>query len=123
MLLQRNQPIISHSHKLGYRLVGSGKTRLHQLGARSKSTATENILTKKSIHHYTRVITPKRVTSGEAHLGNLALGQQSSEETSQRWRAVGDIESNKTGLGLEHRTSHTNSNVLAAELTDQMKLE
>ena len=39
--------------------------------------------------HYTRGISPKRVTSGKAHLSGLALGQHSSEETSQRWRAVG----------------------------------
>ena len=41
--------------------------------------------------HYTRGITPKRVTSGGVHLRSLAPGQYSSEETSQRWRAAGDI--------------------------------
>ena len=41
--------------------------------------------------HYTRRITPKRVTSCGAHLCGLAPGQHSSEETSQRWRVVGDI--------------------------------
>ena len=40
--------------------------------------------------HYTRVITPKRVTSGGANLRGLAPRQRSSEETSQRWRSVGD---------------------------------
>ena len=40
--------------------------------------------------HYTRWNTPKRVTSGGAHLRGLAPGLHSSEETSQRWRAVGD---------------------------------
>ena len=43
---------------------------------------------KRQNLHYTRGITPKRVTSGEAHLRDLAPGQHSSEETSQRWRAV-----------------------------------
>ena len=38
----------------------------------------------KSNLHYTRGITPKRVTSGGAHLRGLAPGQHSSEETSQR---------------------------------------
>ena len=38
----------------------------------------------------TRGITPKRVTSGGAHLRSLTLGQHSSEETSQWWRAFGD---------------------------------
>ena len=35
--------------------------------------------------HYTRGITPKHVTSGGIHLRDLASGQHSSEETSQRW--------------------------------------
>ena len=47
----------------------------------------ENIKTNL---HYSRGIAPKRVTSGGAHLRGLASGQHSSEETSQRWRAVGD---------------------------------
>ena len=45
---------------------------------------------KKSNLHYTRRITPKRVTSCGAHLRGLVRGQHSSEESSQRWRAVGD---------------------------------
>ena len=45
---------------------------------------------QKSNLHYTRGITPKRVTSGGTHLRGLAPGRHSSEETSQRWRAVGD---------------------------------
>ena len=36
--------------------------------------------------HYTRCITPKRVTSGGIHLRGLAPGQHSSEETSQLQR-------------------------------------
>ena len=39
--------------------------------------------------HYTRRITPKRVTSSGAHLRGLAPGLYSSEETSQRWQTVG----------------------------------
>ena len=46
--------------------------------------------TKKSNPHYTRGITPKGVASGGIHLRGLAPEQHSSEETSQRWRAVGD---------------------------------
>ena len=45
---------------------------------------------KKYNLHYTRGNRPKRVTSAGAHLRGLAPGQHSSEETSQRWRAVGD---------------------------------
>ena len=44
----------------------------------------------KSNLHYTRRITPKRVTSCGAHLRGLAPGLHSSEETSQRWRVVGN---------------------------------
>ena len=47
-------------------------------------------LKSKSNLHYTCGITPKRVTSGGVHLRGLAPGQHSSEETSQRWQAVGD---------------------------------
>ena len=49
-----------------------------------------NSKSKKSNLHYTRGITPERVTSGGAHLRGLASEQHSSEETLQRWRAVGD---------------------------------
>ena len=45
---------------------------------------------KESNLYYTRGITPKRETSCGANLRGLAPGQHSFEETSQRWRAVGD---------------------------------
>ena len=45
---------------------------------------------------YTRGITPKRVTSDGVHLRRVAPGQHSSEETLQRWRAVGDVVSDLT---------------------------
>ena len=44
----------------------------------------------KSYLHYTRVIAPKLVTSGDAHLRCLAPGLYSYEGMSQWWRAVGD---------------------------------
>ena len=72
-------------------------------------------LLKKS-NHYIRDITAKRVTSGEVHLRGLAPGQHSSEETSQRWRAVGDTVSDLTDPGIEPQISHTDSNVLVSEL-------
>ena len=43
---------------------------------------------KKSSLHYTRDITPKRSSSGGAHLRGLAPGQHSSEKMSRRCRAV-----------------------------------
>ena len=48
------------------------------------------MLHKKSNLRYTRRNTPKRVTSGGAHFRGAASGPRSSEQTSQRWRAVGD---------------------------------
>ena len=55
---------------------------------------------------------PKRVASdGGVHLHGLALGQHSSEETSQRLRAFGDIESNSTNSGFEPQVSPADNNV------------
>ena len=55
-----------------------------------RPTQQMNQIKSKSNLHYTRRITPKRVTSCRAHLRGLAPGLHSSEETSQRWRVVGD---------------------------------
>ena len=53
---------------------------------------------KKSNLHYTRGITLKQATRGEAHLHDLAPGLHSSKETSKRWRAVGDtVQSDRPG--------------------------
>ena len=52
--------------------------------------STKTLVPKKSNLHYTRRITPKRVTSCGAHLRGLAPGLHSSEESSQRWQVVGD---------------------------------
>ena len=68
---------------------------------------------------FIRGITPKRVTSGRAHLRGLAPGQHSSEETSQRWRAVGHCVSNLTGPGIDTQTFRTESDVLITKLTDR----
>ena len=45
---------------------------------------------KKSNQIFITLTVAKRVTSGGAHLRGSAPGLHSSEETSQRWRAVGD---------------------------------
>ena len=47
----------------------------------------------------------KRVASGGAHLRGLTPGLRSSEETSQRWRAVGDTVYDLTGAEIKTRTS------------------
>ena len=60
------------------------------LNVDSKSLTPPLYLSKSNLH-YTRRNTPKRVTSCGAHLRGLAPGLHSSEETSQRWRVVGDL--------------------------------
>ena len=52
---------------------------------------------------------PTRVTSVVFHLRDVAPGQHSSEETSQRWRAVDDTVPAFTGPGIEPQTSRTDS--------------
>ena len=66
---------------------------------------------KNQIFIYTRDITLKRVASGEIHLRDLAPGQHSSEETSQRWRAEGGTVSDLTGLGIEPQIYSADSDV------------
>ena len=50
--------------------------------------------------HSTRGITPKHAMRGRVHLRVLAPGQHSSEETTQRWRAVGDTVPDLAGPGI-----------------------
>ena len=68
---------------------------------------------KKKKLHYTRRITSRSVTSAEAHLRDLAPEQHSSEETSQRWRVVGDTGFDSTRQGIERKTLRNNSGVLS----------
>ena len=58
---------------------------------------------KESNLHYIHYvgITPQHLTNGGVHFRGLAPGQHSSEETSQRWRAIGDTVTDLTGLGFE----------------------
>ena len=63
----------------------------------------------------------KRVTRGGAHLHDLAHGQHSVEEVSQRWRAVGGTVSNLTGPRIEPQTSRSDSVSLTIELTDRIR--
>ena len=53
----------------------------------------------------------KGVRCGWVYLRALAPEQHSSEEASQRWRAVADAVSDLTGPGIESKTSHTNSDL------------
>ena len=67
-----------------------GVQKLEKATGKAQAQASYELLEVKSNLHYTRRITPKRVTSCGAHLRGLAPRQHSSEETSQRWRIVGD---------------------------------
>ena len=60
--------------------------------------------------------TPKHVASGEAYLCDLAPGQYSSDETSQRWRAVGDTVIDLTSLEIEPQTFCIDSGVLTSTI-------
>ena len=66
----------------------------------------------KSNLHYARGITPRRVTNGGAHFSSLAPGQNSSQETFQRWRAVGDTASDLTDSKIKPHISRTDGDVL-----------
>ena len=74
---------------------------------------------KKSNLDYTRDITPKRVAGGGAHLRGLAPGLHSSEETSQRWRAVDDAVSDLTSPGMETQTLAPMALCLTTELNNE----
>ena len=67
---------------------------------------------EKSNDHNTRDITPQRVTSGGIHLRGLAPGQHSSEETSQRWRVIGNAVSDLTSPVIDPQISRTDTTVL-----------
>ena len=75
---------------------------LHYLKTVIKKLIFVTFTLKKSNLHYTRGITPKRVTSGRAHLRGLAPGLHSSEETLQLWQAIDDT-ADLTGPGNEPR--------------------
>ena len=77
---------------------------------------------KQSNLHCTCVITPKRVTKGGAHLRGFARGQHSSEETSQRRRAIGDIVSDLTDLGIEPKLPAPISISLTVTLAEAVSL-
>ena len=70
----------------------------------------QRLITKSNLHS-TRGITPKRVTSGGAHLRGLAPGQQSCDEKLQPWRAVGETMFGLTGSEIETKTYRIDSNV------------
>ena len=73
----------------------------------------------KSNLHNNRGITPKRVTSGGAHLRCLASGQWATQlrrnftTMASRWRHCADL----TGPRIEPKTSRTDSVRLTTELT------
>ena len=71
----------------------------------SRTLMMASAIKLKSNLDYTRGITPKRVTSSGAHLRGSTPGKQSSEETLQRCRVVGDAVSDLTAPELNPRPS------------------
>ena len=61
--------------------------------------------------------------SGEIHLRGLALGQHSSEETSQRWRAIGDTVADLTRHVIESMTSPVEILSSQRQLAGSAKME
>ena len=55
--------------------------------------------------------------SGRPHLHGLAPGQHSFEETSLRWRAVGEVAPDSSGQVVEPIISHADSESLTTTLT------
>ena len=66
------------------------------------------------------VITQKRVTSGGAHLRSLAPGQHSSEETSQRWRVIGNTVLDLADQGNKPAITSTDSNVFTTDIFNHL---
>ena len=96
------------------------KLIMMQQARRPVEPHADRVNKSKSNLHYARSITPKCTMSGESHLRCFAPGQHSSEETSQRWRAVGDTVSDLTRAGIEPQTSRTDSVRLTTELTSRL---
>ena len=59
-----------------------------------------NVCLAPAVPYLNLFITPKRINAG-ADLLVLVPGRRSSEETSQRWRAIGYTVSDYTGPGIE----------------------
>ena len=56
---------------------------------------------------------PRHSSGGGIHLRDLASEQHGSEETSQRWRAVGVAVSDFTGPRIEPQSSRIDSEVIS----------
>ena len=71
--------------------------------------------------HSSRGITLKRVTNEVVLLRCSVPGQDSSEETSQRWRVIGDNMSDLTGPGSEPLTFRSDSNNVTTTPINRLK--
>ena len=90
----------------------------------------KNYVKKKSKLHYTRGITPKRVTSDGVHLRGLAPGQvgnaysfglRGNIAAVASHCLTGNTKSNLTGPGNEPQTSGTDSDVGITESTGRSR--
>ena len=82
--------------------------KVNILNSRSRYVVFIHSKIKKTYLHHTGVATPKHVTSGGVR---LAPGLLNSEETLQRWRAIGNTLSNLTRSIIELQTSRTDEEV------------
>ena len=79
--------------------------KTHKIGIKSKVTVKKTnykdfntTFTSNQIFHYTRCITPQRVTSWRGAISeSLRSGNTASFEMSQRWRAIGNTISDLNG--------------------------
>ena len=92
------------------------QAREHRKTRKLSSTVLLRVENQKSNLHYTRRITPKRVTSCGAHLRGLAPGQHSSEERRNGGESLATL-CRFDRLGNRTQTSRTDSVRLATELT------
>ena len=94
-----------------FRLVCGDRAATKRTGQDTFCNHAQNLFCykKKSNLHYPLVITPKRITSDGANLRGSSPGQHSSEETSQRWQAVGNTEPDLTDPVIELEPSRNDS--------------
>ena len=112
----------SFGSKRKFKLLNAVNTLyIHQCCGRfqpkNASELRKKIKSKSNLHD-TRSDTPKPETCGGIPLRGLALGQHSWENTSQRWRAVGDTVSDLTCPYIDLQTSRTVCGVVRLTPTD-----
>ena len=81
-------------------------------------TILDQLYTKHQIFHYTRCITPKRLTSWRGSSSRHCASPL--VETLLRWRAVGNTVSDLTGPRFEPQTSRSRNKRVTARPVSQL---